>query len=145
MAILNVAQPDESLGKWLWQSRHYLLGMAKIDRSFTMQDTPERAQRRFVEDIAPELHRKADLALYKEEPGLLAFSDGIVDPMAPRRDGLAYALLRRGSANRVKIVFESEGSGARVTITGRAAREIRDALDRLGQPGQWPDAGRHPV
>jgi hypothetical protein len=119
--------------------------MAKIDRSFTTQDTPERAQRRFVEDIAPELHRKAELALHKEAVGLLAFSDGIVDPTTPRRDGLAYALLRRGSANRVKVVFECEGNGARVTITGRAARGIRDALDRLGQPGQWPDAGRHPV
>jgi hypothetical protein len=123
----------------------YLPGIAKIDHSFTMQGTPERAQSRFLEDIAPEVHRKAGLALYEDNPGLVKFSDGIVDPMVDRRDGLMFSVLRRATASWISVDFEPGGDGTRVTISGCAARDLRDAVDRLGQPGHWPDAGRNPA
>jgi hypothetical protein len=118
--------------------------MAKINHSFTMGGTPEQAQARFVTDIAPELHRKGEMSLYKQEPGHFAFSDGIVDPMAlpAGHDAVDYSLLRRATSRRIRVDFDAELIGTKVTIRGRVEREIRGALDLLGEPGHWPDTSR---
>jgi hypothetical protein len=113
--------------------------VARIDRTFSMQMAPEQAQALFASDIAPELHRAGGFVRYKEEPGYLAFSDGIVDPMAfAGRDGFDYSMLRRLLAHRIKVDFVQEVAGTRVTVRGSAALEIRDAINRLGQAGHWP-------
>lgn len=105
-----------------------------------MRGTPEQAQEQFVEDIAPELHRKAALALYKQEPGRLAFSDGIVDPVdLAGNGGLDYALLRRASAHHLQVDFDAEAMGTMVRIHGHAGRDVRDAIELLGQAGHWPE------
>jgi hypothetical protein len=130
-----------------------------------MQDlSPEQAQGRFVGDIGPELHQKAGFVLLREKPGHLVFSDGVRDavPFADRtgpdrtgldhslaretsvfvgRDGGEYSLLRGLLAHRIKVDFEADGSGTRVAVRGAAARDIRHAIDLLGQPGHWPEMG----
>jgi hypothetical protein len=53
--------------------------VAKVSNSFSMDMPPERAQAMFLRDIAPELGRDGSFFLYEDEPGLLAFSDGVID------------------------------------------------------------------
>lgn len=47
--------------------------MARVKGSFTIEVAPERAQAMFVRDIAPDLAKDAELALFKEHPGKLEF------------------------------------------------------------------------
>lgn len=117
--------------------------MAKIDHTFTMQATPEQAQAQFVTDIAPELHRKAQLALYKDEPGHLGFSDGIVDPNALNygETGLDYALLRKVSSHRLAVDFDAELTGTKVTISGRVDARSAEPWSCSGSPGTGPRPG----
>jgi hypothetical protein len=107
-----------------------------------MGGTPEQTQARFLADIAPELHRKAELLLYEEEPGHLSFSDGIVDSMAlaANRDAADCSLLRRVTGSRIRVDLDAELTGTKVTIRGRVERQMRGALELLGEPGHWPDA-----
>jgi hypothetical protein len=99
---------------------------------------PSGRRRGFANDIGPELHRIGGFVLQKEEPGHLVFSDGIVDPVAfAGRDGLDYSLFRRALSHRIKVDFDPDGSGTKVAIRGGAGRGIREAIDRLGQPGHW--------
>jgi hypothetical protein len=116
--------------------------MAKIDHSFSMPAAPEQAQESFLNDVGPQLHKVAGFSLYEQKPGHLAFSDGIVEPTiySGVQDEADYAGLRRLTARRIKIDFAATPTGTTVTITGHAQREIRDALDRLGEPGHWPNA-----
>jgi len=44
-----------------------------------MQVGAQQAQDMFLRDIAPELARDGSFFVYSESPGLLAFSDGVVD------------------------------------------------------------------
>jgi len=115
--------------------------MAKIEHSFTMRETPERAQWRFREDIAPGLHREAGFSLCDESPGCLSFSDGITASTEfAGSDVGSYEGLRRAFARRIKVAFELEGTGTKVTIRGHVERDVRSALELLGRPGHWPDA-----
>jgi hypothetical protein len=143
--------------------RLYHSPMPKVDHTFLMQQPPEQAQSMFVDEIAPELHRKAELAMCKDEPGHVLFNDGIVDPddlvrgvnldeLAP---GEAGRLLRRSASNDVELFsalreatghhlhvdFEPEGSGTKVRIHGHVERDVRDGIDLFGQPGRWPETG----
>ncbi len=120
--------------------------MAEVDRTFVMQQAPERAQAMFVDEIAPELHRKAELAMCKDEPGHVLFNDGIVDiadvPVGGRSNDVAlYSALREVSGHHLHVDFEPEGSGTKVRIHGHVEREIRDGIDRFGLPGHWPETG----
>ncbi len=99
----------------------------------------------FVDEIAPELHKKAELAMCKDEPGHVLFNDGIVDPIdLPIRrsdDTELYSALREITGHHLHVDFEAEGSGTRVRIHGHVEREIRDGIDLFGQPGRWPETG----
>jgi hypothetical protein len=109
-----------------------------------MQVEPARAQAMFVRDISPDLHKLRGFSLYKNEPGTLGFGD--------ERDLTAYSvgergrgmpgvspLMRRFAERRIRVEFTAEPTGTRVTLRGGAERDVRDALVRLGEPGQWPD------
>jgi hypothetical protein len=114
--------------------------MAKIDRRFAVPLAPQQAQSLFIEDVVPQLHRAGGFVLYREAPGHLALSDGITDPMAlPGRDEIEYSLLRRLTARRIKVDFVGTPTGAEVTIRGAATRDVRAAIERLGQGGRWSD------
>jgi hypothetical protein len=114
--------------------------VAKVDRTFSMQMPPEKARALFIEDIAPEFHRVDDFVLCKEDPGRLEFSDADVDPMANAgNDWREYAMLRRATARRIRVEFESEGIGCRVVIRGHAERDLQKAIALLGEPGHWPE------
>jgi hypothetical protein len=111
-----------------------------------MRESPERAQARFLEEIAPELHRKADFAVCAERPGRLGLSDGVIAPLRVANRGAGdYEGLRIILARRIRVDFEGEGIGTRVTVRGHVQREVRRALEQLGQPGYWPDLGALPV
>jgi hypothetical protein len=114
-----------------------------------MQVEPAQAQAMFVRDIAPDLHKLRGFALYRNKPGSLAFGDG--------RDLRTYALgeqgpgirgpgvfMRRLSERRITVAFTAEATGTRVTLKGGAERDVRNALERLGEPGQWPDTADPP-
>jgi hypothetical protein len=47
--------------------------VARVNSSFTMSVAPEQAQAMFVRDIAPDLHKDAELTLLEERPGALEF------------------------------------------------------------------------
>jgi hypothetical protein len=103
-----------------------------------MQEAPEQAQARFLSDIAPDLQRLGGFALYKQQPGRLAFSDGRVDSTAIE-EGTIHAPLRRVFAHRIRVDFQAAGAGSRVTLRGGTTRDIRRAIGRLGEPGRWPE------
>lgn len=105
--------------------------MARIDHSFSMNVLPADAQELFVRDIAPELRRHGGFVATKDENGHLVLSDGIVDPMAFRRDGLRYALARRAFAHRIRVEFFPDGDATKIVIRGSVTGELRDALQRL--------------
>jgi hypothetical protein len=114
--------------------------VARINRTFTMQETSEQAQARFAEEIGSVLHRAGGFRLYMRQPGHLAYSDGIRDPLAfAGADGVEYSLLRRMLAHRIKVDFRREGTRTKVTVEDRA-RGSRAVMKMLGQPGQWPEA-----
>jgi hypothetical protein len=110
--------------------------MARVKRSFTVAATPQETQRRFAEEIVPTLHRLDGFVSTHETPGLIVFSDGVRDSSDFGNDGIAYVLLRRLSAHRLKAAFVPTTSGTEVCITGRASRELRRLIYGLGQPNQ---------
>jgi hypothetical protein len=111
--------------------------MAKVKRTFMLSLSPEQAQQQFVEHVVPSLHRLGDFVRSHEEPGLIAFTDGIRDPVDfPNSGGGDYVLLRRMTAHRLKVTFEAEGVGTRVSIRGGATRDVRRAINRLGMPAE---------
>lgn len=114
--------------------------MAHIDRTFTISEAVALAQESFKEDVGPYLHRVAELALYKDEPGRLGYSDGIRDPSEfPGQDGGIYTGLRMITAHRLHVVFQVAVLGTEVSLSGSLpSREVRDALSLLGNPGHWP-------
>jgi hypothetical protein len=98
-----------------------------------------QAQERFKNEVGPQLHRVGEFALCRNQPGTLIYSDGVVDPVAfGGRDGYDYSILRRLTARRLRVSFEPVATGTTITIRGHAERTIRDAINRLGEPGQWP-------
>jgi hypothetical protein len=135
--------------------------MAKIDHSFHMEEAPEQAQQRFEDELGWELHRDGGFAAVKEKPGEIDYSDGVVDdvsdedafpggPLA-RSGGLvghggpssaAYGGLRELLARRIKVELTPDGSGTLVHIHGHAEGPLRDAIQRLGTPGHWPELRR---
>jgi hypothetical protein len=135
--------------------------MARVDHTFTMSLAPAQAQTMFVDEIAHELHAKAGLAMCKDEPGDVRFNDGDVDinslPIAGGDNvGLYRGLGRgRGASNDVELYtglreltghhllvsFMPDGTGTTVRIHGHVEHKLRDAIDKLGQPGCWPETG----
>jgi hypothetical protein len=116
--------------------------MAKIRHSFTVPKPRDEVQGLFREEIGPELHRKAGFSRYRDEPGLLIYSDGIRDPygsFAADDSAREYASLRLSTSHRIRIEFDRALTGTTVTIEGHAERGIRDALQSLGEQGRWPD------
>ena len=111
-----------------------------------MSEAPAQAQAMFVAEIAPELHRKANLAMCGEEPGHVFFSDGIVDPeeLTTGRGGNdpgLYSVLREISAHHLHVDFGPEGLGTKVKIHGRVEQKVRDGIELFGQAGRWPENG----
>jgi hypothetical protein len=119
--------------------------MAKVDHTFLMQQAPEQAQSMFVDEIASELHRKAGLAMCKDEPGHVLFNDGIVEPDGlvggRRSDPDLYSGLLEVTGHHLHVDFEPEGLGTKVRVHGHVERAVRDGIDLFGQPGRWPETG----
>lgn len=115
--------------------------MAKLDHTFSVPLPVQQAKEQFQMDIGPELRRDAGFRLAQEESRRLVYSDGVVslDPMALPDDWNTYARLRRLLARRVNVDFAPEGAGTRVSLCGRAERDICAALNKLGRPGHWPE------
>jgi hypothetical protein len=67
-----------------------------------------------------------------------------IEPNVQYRDPTLYAALRRLTARHVKVQFEAEGGGTRVTISGSAEHDIRRGLDELGTQGHWPETADQP-
>jgi hypothetical protein len=120
--------------------------VAKVDHTFLMSQPPEQAQRMFVDEIAPEFDRKAELAMCKDEPGHVLFNDGIVNldevPVGSRaNDPELYSALREITGHHIHVDFQQEGSGTKVRVHGHVEREISHAIEEFGQPGRWPETG----
>ncbi len=153
--------------------------MARIDHSFGMSDSPEKALARFRDELGPELHRKTGFGLHHEGPNSLLYRDGLLDasPLsgadedldqdlgvpgeheddAPydlptgslTRVGLYGARSRMGpldfqddlsdiGAHHLHVDFTPQQDGTLVHVHGHAPRDLRHAIDLLGEPGQWP-------
>jgi hypothetical protein len=137
--------------------------MAKLDRIFQMPYPPEKAQALFVRDVAPAFAQAGEFVLNKEERGELHFSEGDVvtgpaqpgeeplfgeaeleTPGVPARAQELSTGLGRGFARHIKVEFTPDGDGTRVEIEGHAEHDVRDAIDRLGTPGHWPETAENP-
>jgi hypothetical protein len=98
-------------------ARHIFPNVAKVDHTFVMELAPEQAQAMFLEEIAPELHRKAELAMCRDEPGHVLFNDGIVDtndlPVTRSADAELYSALREVSGHHLHVDFEPEAPARR--------------------------------
>ncbi len=112
--------------------------MARLRHNFEMGESPADAEARFLEEIAPELDRNAELRLCKRRPGLLEFAFLREHKTVLTRVTEAPPRRILGGP-RVRVAFDSAVSGTRVEIRGRCARAVRDALLRLGEPGFWPE------
>lgn len=106
--------------------------MARVKRTIYAPYELPQAQRLFVDDFAPVLLRLGGFVRTQERPGYVALSDGIRDPADFASGGGDYVLLRRLTAHRLKVSFIADGSGTRITISGGASRDVRQAIDRLG-------------
>jgi hypothetical protein len=137
--------------------------MARLDRTFAMQYPPEKAQELFVRDVVPAFAEAGEFVLEREAPGELHFSEGDVATGAgepdepplfseqdletagvPLRAQELSTHLSRGFARHIKVEFTPDGEGTRVEIKGHAEHDVRDAIDRLGTPGHWPETVNDP-
>ena len=69
---------------------------------------------------------------------------GVVAPNVEHRQPWLYASLRGAVSRRIVVRFSAEEAATRVDLSGSAPRELRDALKRLGEPGQWPESADRP-
>ncbi len=69
---------------------------------------------------------------------------GVIAPNVEHRQPWLYAGLRRFSSRKLTLTFDAEEGRTRVRIVGSAERRVRDALTRLGRPGQWPETAGAP-
>ncbi len=129
--------------------------MAKIDHSFHMDEPPPAAQERLEDEIGWELHRDEGFVLVKDTPGELRYSDGSVDrgsdetafpapDGAPARLGFRddmplYSALREIASRRIQVELTPDRTGTLVRIHGHGEGRLRDAVERLGTPGHWPE------
>jgi hypothetical protein len=103
----------------------------------------------FVRDIAPELHRLRGFSIYRNDPGRLALGDG--RDLSTADWGMRYRgkagpgrWMRRFSERHIRVTFTAEPPGTRVTLTGGAERDAREALRKLGELGHWPNTATPP-
>ena len=110
-----------------------------------MQLPPEQAQAMFVDEIAHELNAKAELAMCSDEPGRVSFNDGVVDidtlPIARSDDTELYTGLRELTGHHLHVDFSADGAGTKVRMHGHVEHDVCGALERFGQPGEWPETG----
>jgi len=140
--------------------------MAHLERTFHMDYPPEQAQALFLRDVGPAIAQDAEFLLQHEHPGELLFSEGDLGlPPGPLDEGLPFGNreidsaevsaargrlqgrpdgLARAFAAHIKVEFKPDGEGTRVEIKGHAEHELRDAIDRLGTSGHWPETANDP-
>jgi hypothetical protein len=110
--------------------------VARIKHTFSMQVQPERAQDAFVTDIAPEIHRSAQISLLRQETGRVTFAT--LEPST-------YGNKRRSFwGPLIDVRFELDTLGTKITIRGHCKRKLREALEQLGTPGHWPETADQP-
>jgi hypothetical protein len=132
---------------WTGPADGRLVAVARIRHSFSVPLEPEQAQAMFVRDIAPDLRRLGGFVLYKNEHGCLAFGDERDLPVAEMGLGAATEpsrWMRRLVERRIRVTFESEPPGTRVTLRGSSPRDVRAALRKLGAPDHWPSTAPRP-
>lgn len=112
--------------------------MARVRHDFQMRASPPEAEARFLQEIAPELDRNAELRLCRRRPGLLEFAF-LREHKTVLTRVTASPPRRILGGPRVRVAFDGSPSGTRVQISGRCARAVCEALSRLGQPGFWPE------
>jgi hypothetical protein len=140
--------------------------MAHLERTFHMDYPPEQAQALFLRDVGPALAQDAEFVLQHEHPGELLFSEGDLGlPPGPLDEGLPFGNkelasadvaaagfghlgtpdgLARAFAAHIKVEFTADGQGTQVEIKGHAEHKLRDAIDRLGTTGHWPETVNDP-
>lgn len=112
--------------------------MATIERSFSMQEAPEEAQARFVNELGPALHRMGFL-LQAEEPGHLDFRVRFMGGWLFLNIWTAmFWLSRKVLGHHIEVDFDPDDSGTKVTLYGRTGGDIRGDINVLGRRGHWP-------
>ncbi len=97
-----------------------------------------------------ELEEMADpdeLEAHDEEAGEPALADVLrrgSDAEQPTDGGHGPLAIELLASHRLKVAFEPEGSGTRVTIRGSAHEDVRTGLERLGTDHHWPEIADDP-
>jgi hypothetical protein len=140
--------------------------MAHLQRTFHMDYPPEQAQALFLRDVGPALAADAEFLLQHEHPGELLFSEGDLGlPPGPLDEGLPFGNreidaaefsasparyrgppdgIERAFAAHIKVEFTAEAGGTLVEVKGHAERKLRDAMEKLGTAGHWPETANDP-
>ncbi len=140
--------------------------MAHLERTFHMDYPPEEAQALFLRDVGPALAADAEFLLQHEHPGELLFSEGDLGlSPGPLDEGLPFGNreidaaefsasraryrgppdgLARAFAAHIKVEFTADGEGTLVEVKGHTERKLRDAMEKLGTAGHWPETANDP-
>jgi len=62
----------------------------------------------------------------------------------PGEGGQVHPGLELLASHRLRVAFEAEGTGTRVTIRGSAREDVRTGLERLGTSRHWPETADAP-
>ena len=106
---------------------------------------------RFSEgDVAASPTRPDEPPLFSERDIERVVEEGAEDSIEHGGGGIPMRALggptglSRGFARHIKVEFTADGEGTHVVITGHAEHDLRDAIDRLGTPGHWPETANDP-
>ena len=119
--------------------------MARVEKTFTMQVPPDKAEEMFVRDLAPELAKDRGFHITHEQPGHLVFSDVPIE--SPQDVGVRLGAAMQGIdlfARHIRVEFTPEGTGTLVKLHGHAEKDIGEAINKLGTPNHWPEIADRP-
>lgn len=94
-----------------------------------------------------ELAEPDEFEAHEEEGAEPALADALrrgADAEAIGADGHRHPSLDLLASHRLKVTFEPDGPGTRVTIRGGAHDDVRTGLQRLGTARHWPEIAGEP-
>lgn len=125
--------------------RVYDASMARLDRTFVMEESPTDAQARFRKEIGQALDTMG-FKLVTDVPAHLAFQVrymggvlfiGLIT--------LMVWLWRKARGYNVEVDFTQNESGTRVEIYGKTPGDVAALINVLGRQGHWPSNPQDPA
>jgi hypothetical protein len=121
--------------------------VARVHRTFTVALPPERAQELFTRDILPDADPD-EFEAHDEEAGEPVLADvlrrGTDAETAASVGDHASPSFELAASHRLKVTFEPDGGGTKLTIKGSSHDDVRKGLEQLGTHAHWPETADQP-